>query len=95
MTFNKKYIKEKSNQFWEAYFLMLELKEQDIGKFVAEVPLVREVDIDEDYLLRVGRNAARWALVDKQFETEVAEELSIDDATRAFELLRDYLNRVV
>ena len=95
MTFNKEYMQKKSNEFWDAYFKLLELKHEDIGKTITEVPLVREIDIDEDYSLKVGRNATRWSLVYKRWDDVVVEVLEIDDATRAFRLLHNYLDRVV
>ena len=95
MTFNKEYMQKKSNKFWDAYFKLLELKHEDIGKIITETPLVREIDIDEKYSLKVGRNAARWQLVYKRWDNVVVEVLEIDDATRAFRLLHNYLDRVV
>lgn len=95
MTFNKEYMQKKSNEFWDAYFKLLELKHEDIGKTITEVPLVREIDIDEKYSLKVGRNATRWQLVYKRWDDVVVEVLEIDDATRAFRLLHCYLDRVV
>lgn len=95
MTFNIEFMKEKSNLFWDAYFHMLELTNQDFGKRLEETPLVREIDIDEDYSLRVGRNKARWKLVVKLTNAEICEVVEIDIATRAFELLHTYLDRSV
>lgn len=95
MTFNKEYMQKKSNEFWDAYFKLLKLKHEDIGKILTEVPLVREIDIDEKYSLKVGRNATRWWLVYKRWDDVVVEVLEIDDATRAFRLLHCYLDRVV
>ena len=95
MTFNKEYMQKKSNEFWDAYFKLLELKHEDIGKTITEVPFVREIDIDEDYSLKVGRNATRWRLVYKRWDNVIVEVLEIDDATRAFRLLHVYLDRVV
>ena len=95
MTFNKEYMQKKSNEFWDAYFKLLELKHEDIGKTITEVPFVREIDIDEDYSLKVGRNATRWLLVYKRWDNVIVEVLEIDDATRAFRLLHVYLDRVV
>lgn len=95
MTFNKKYMQKKSNEFWDAYFKLLELKHEDIGKTITEVPLVREIDIDEEYSLKAYRNATRWQLVYKRWDDVVVEVLEIDDATRAFRLLHCYLDRVV
>lgn len=95
MTFNKEYMQKKSNEFWDAYFKLLELKHEDIGKIITETPLVREIDIDEKYSLKVGRNATRWDLVYKRWDDIVVEVLEVDDATRAFRLLHNYLDRVV
>lgn len=95
MTFNKEYMQKKSNEFWDAYFKLLELKHEDIGKTITEVPLVREIDIDDEYSFKVGRNATRWQLVYKIWDNVVVEVLEIDDATRAFRLLYNYLDRVV
>ena len=95
MTFNKEYMQKKSNEFWDAYFKLLELKHEDIGKIITETPLVCEIDIDEEYSLKVGRNATRWQLVYKRWDNVVEEVLEIDDATRAFRLLHNYLDRVV
>ena len=95
MTFNKEYMQKKSNEFWDAYFKLLELKHEDNGKIITETPLVREIDIDEEYSLKVGRNATRWCLVYKRWNNVVVEVLEIDDATRAFRLLHNYLDRVI
>ena len=95
MTFNKEYMQKKSNEFWDAYFKLLELKHEDIGKAITEVPLVREIDIDDKYSLKVGRNVTRWILVYKRWDDVVVEVLEIDDTTRAFRLLHSYLDRVV
>ena len=95
MTFNIEYMKKKSDDFWNAYFLLLDLKGNDIGKPIDEVPIVREVDIDEDYLLRAGRNHIRWELVEKLTNVVISEVAEIDIATRAFDLLHTYLDRIV
>ena len=95
MTFNIEYMKKKSDDFWNAYFLLLDLKYNDIGKPIDEVPIVREVDIDEDYLLRAGRNHIRWELVEKLTNVVISEVAEIDIATRAFDLLHTYLDRIV
>lgn len=95
MTFNIEYMKKKSDDFWNAYFLLLELKNNDIGKPIDEVPIAREVDIDEDYLLRAGRNHIRWELVEKLTNGVISEVAEIDIATRAFDLLHTYLDQIV
>ena len=95
MTFNIEYMKKKSDDFWNAYFLLLDLKDNDIGKPIDEVPIVREVDIDEDYLLRAGRNHIRWKLVEKLTNVVISEVAEIDIATRAFDLFHTYLDRIV
>lgn len=90
MTFNLEHMKERTDLFWDAYFQALELLNGDRGKFVEEVPVVREIPITDDLLFRIGRIRSKWELVYKPCDCswEVNE---IDDASRAFELLSTFL----
>jgi hypothetical protein len=90
MTFNLEHMKERSNLFWDAYFRALELLDGDRGKFVDEVPIVREIPITDDLMFRIGRKRSKWELV--YIPTGCGWLVNeLDDATRAFELMSYYL----
>lgn len=94
MKYTTEYLQEKVGKFWDSYLALLELKEADIGKNIDDVPIVREMDIDENYSLRVGRNAARWKLVEKSDTSEgveISEVIHIDNIRRGLDLLNNYL----
>lgn len=95
MTFNLNYMQEKTNEFWDAYFKLLEIRDECRRKKCDEVPLVTEVDINEEYSLIFGRTLTRWSLVYKPMKCSVKEVNELDDATRASKLIEAYTNHCV
>ena len=94
MKFDLSFMKEKTNQFWEAYFQALELLDSDRGKRIREVPVAREIPIDENYIFRIGRIRSAWDLTYLPTgSTIVVNEM--DDCTRAMELLKTYIDDIV
>lgn len=90
MTFNLEHMKERTNLFWDAYFKALELLDSDRGKLIEDVPIAREIPITNDLLFRIGRIRSAWELVYIPCDCSMAV-CEIDDATRAFKLLSDFL----
>lgn len=90
MTFNLNHMKEQTNKFWDAYFQALELLDGDRGKLIEEVPIVREISITDELVFRIGRIRSNWELVYLPTEA-IWPVCELDDATRAFALLGNYL----
>lgn len=94
MGFDKEYLKAKTNQFYDAYFALVNADWEDHGKRLEDVPAMREMNIDDDYKL-ISYRGARYALYFNPEDYEVYETYKIDIPERGFTLLYNYLMRIV
>lgn len=69
----KEYVKEKTNKLIDAFFKLCEESSKDKGKHVEDCPKYRELDIDDEYKLRVKWVLHSWEIIYKESGAIISE----------------------
>ena len=70
----KEYVKEKTNKLIDAFFKLYEESSEDKGKHVEDCPKYRELDIDDEYKLRVKvKWGLHWEIIYKESGAIISE----------------------